>query len=289
MKRMENLTRVKLTNLDKILYPVLKIKKSEIIKYYLSVAPKIVKFLVERPLVMTRFPNGIDQKGFYEKNAPNGTPSWVETFNWDSKTTEKEINYIVCSNLDTLIWLANLAAIEIHTTLSKISSYENPDLILFDIDPEPPANFDDAIAVGLLLKEQLDALSLKSYVKTSGKKGLHVVIPIMPLYSFKQTREYVHQIGKYLVGKSDLIVSEFSQTKEPGKVFIDFMQNHAGRTMICPYGLRANENATVSIPLEWQKLKKKIKPEDYNIFSVKKIKDNPWENIFEEKQKLEVE
>lgn len=289
MEIMENLTRVKFTNLEKILFPRLKIKKSEIIEYYISVAPKILKFLIQRPLVMTRFPNGIDNKGFYEKNAPNGTPEWVSTFNRTSKTSEKGINYILCTDLDTLIWLANLAAIEIHTTLSTINYYENPDLILFDIDPELPATFNDAIEVSLLLKEQLDALSLRSYIKTSGKKGLHVVIPVLPLYSYKQTREYVHQIGRYLVGQSDLIVSEFSQTKEPGKVFIDFMQNHAGRTMICPYSLRANENATVSIPLEWQELKKKLKPEDYNIFSVRKIEENPWENIFEERQKLEVE
>jgi len=289
MKIMEKLTRVKLTNLEKVLYPKLGIKKSEIIKYYISMAPKILKILINRPIVMTRFPNGINNKGFYEKSAPNGTPKWVNTFKWASVTSEKQINYIVGNGLDTLIWLANLAAIEIHTTLSNTNNYEKPDLILFDIDPELPATFNDAREVGLLLKEQLDALSLRSFVKTSGQKGLHVVIPIMPLYSFKQAREYVHQIGKYLVGKSDLIVSEFSQTKEPGKVFIDFMQNRSGRTMICPYSLRANENATVSLPLEWQKLKKKIKPEDFNIFSVKKIEENPWENLFEEKQKLEVE
>ncbi len=212
----------------------------------------------------------------------------MKTYKIHSKRSEKEINYIIVDQLDSLIWAANLAAIELHVTLSRFNSHENPDLLLFDIDPEPPANFNNAIEVTLTLKEQLDDLGLKTFVKTSGKKGLHVVVPIVPIYTFKQTREYVHEIGKYLAKKSNLIVSEFSQTKEPGKVFIDYMQNNSGRTMICPYSLRATPSATVSTPLSWQDLREKINPEAYTIHTVVKNQENPWKDIFQNPQRLEV-
>ena len=154
------LTNVQFTNLDKILYPDLTIKKSQMIEYYIKVAPLMLEYLKYRPLVTTRFPNGIKQNGFYEKEAPKGTPSWVETYKKYSKTTKRSLNYIICNNLDTLLWLANLAAVEIHVPLSKIESSEKPDLILFDIDPEPPASINDVIEVAKLLKETLDNLSL---------------------------------------------------------------------------------------------------------------------------------
>jgi len=185
------LTKVELSNLDKILYPELKITKGQIIEYYIKIAPKMLDLLAQRPLVLTRFPDGIDKEGFYEKDAPMGTPRWIKTVKRFSETANRTINYIVCNDLDTLIWIANLASLEIHMTLGQVDSFENPDLILFDIDPEPPASFDDVIDVALLLKEKLLNLGFKSYVKTSGKKGLHIVIPIFPKYSYRQTREFV--------------------------------------------------------------------------------------------------
>lgn len=287
-KALENLTKVKFTNLDKILYSKSGISKSQVIEYYIKIAPLMLKFLKNRPLVTTRFPDGIDQKGFYEKNAPKGTPSWVEIFTRYSKTAKRELDYVVCNNLDTLLWLANLAALEIHIPLSKISNYENPDIILFDLDPEPPANMDNAIDVAYLLKEFLENSSLKSYPKTSGKKGLHIVVPIVPEYTYAQTREFVHQIGKDLKKESEIIVSEFSRSQEPGTVYIDYGQNAAGRTMICPYSLRATQNASVSVPLSWSELRKGLKPQNFNISSVKKRKSDPWEDFWKNKQKLDV-
>ena len=144
---MDSLTKVKFSNLDKILYPDLSIKKSQVIEYYIKVAPLMLDYLKDRPLVTTRFPNGIKKDGFYEKDAPKGTPQWVDVYKKYSKTAKRNLNYIICNNLDTLIWLVNLAALEIHIPLSKTNSYENPDLILFDIDPEPPANINDAVEV----------------------------------------------------------------------------------------------------------------------------------------------
>jgi bifunctional non-homologous end joining protein LigD len=161
--------------------------------------------------------------------------------------------------------------------------------MLFDIDPEPPCSFDDVMDISLLLKEKLDELNFISFVKTSGKKGLHVVLPIIRNYNFKQTREFVHEIGKYLARESDLVVSELRNSRDPGTVFIDYMQNIRGKTMISPYSLRAQQDAPVSTPLEWKELKKGLRPEEFNIFTVLERKNDPWEGLLESKQALEVE
>ncbi len=287
MSNLENLTKVQLTNLGKVLYPEIGITKAQVIEYYVKMAPRMLGFLAARPIVLTRFPDGIDNKGFYEKNMPLGTPSWVHTFKKYSETAKREINYVVCDDLDTLIWLANLAALELHVTLSTINESEKPDLVLFDIDPHPPANADDVIGIALLLKEKLDALGLRSYVKTSGKKGLHVVIPVVREYTFGQTRGFVHQIAKYLSRESSIVVSEFSRVKEPGTIHLDYLQNSHGRTMVCPYSLRAMPQATVSMPLDWEDVRKGLKPEKFTLFNVAEFPSNPWKELIENKQTLE--
>ena len=282
----EKLTKVEFTNLNKTIYPKPNITKAQVIEYYIKIAPKMLGHLAKRPLVLTRFPDGIDNEGFYEKDAPRGTPSWVKTVKIYSETVKRDVNYVLCNDLDTLIWLANLAAIEIHTPLSKADSRETPDFAFFDVDPEPPATFQDATTVALLLKEKIDALGLVSYVKTSGKKGLHLLIPIVPEYAFRETRRFVHKIGQQLAKEHDLVVSELSETKKPGKVLVDYLQNSHGRTMVSPYSLRATPEATVSTPLEWSEVEKGIKPTELNIFSVVKREKDPWKKIFETKQKL---
>jgi bifunctional non-homologous end joining protein LigD len=284
----ERLTKVEFTNLDKTIFAKLKITKAQVIEYYIRVAPKMLGFLADRPLVLTRFPDGIGKEGFYEKDAPQGTPSWVKTVKIYSETAKRDVNYVLCNDLDTLIWLANLAAIEIHMPFSKADSREKPDFAFFDVDPEPPATYKDATTVALLLKEKLDNLGLESYVKTSGKKGLHVLIPIVQKYTFRETRNFVHTIGRELAKEQQLVVSEFAETKKPGKVFVDYLQNSHGRTMACPYSLRAVPEATVSTPLEWSEIKKGIKPTEFNIFSVVKREKDPWKKILENKQKLKV-
>jgi len=284
----EKLTKVEFTNLDKTIFPKLGIAKAQVIEYYIKIAPKMLGVLENRPLVLTRFPDGINREGFYEKDAPQGKPSWVKTVKIYSETAKRDVNYVLCNDLDTLIWLANLAAIEIHMPFSKADSREKPDMIFFDVDPEPPATYKEATTVALLLKEKLDNLGLESYVKTSGKKGIHVLIPIVPENSFRETRNFVHKIGEQLAKEQKLVVSEFKETKKPGKVFVDYLQNSHGRTMACPYSLRAVPEATVSTPLEWSEVKKGIKPTELNIFSVVKREKDPWKGILENKQRLKV-
>jgi bifunctional non-homologous end joining protein LigD len=282
----KRMTKVEFTNLDKILYPKVKITKAKVVEYYIRMAPNMLGMLAERPAILTRYPNGVDQEGFFEKDAPAGMPDWVETFRRYSETARRNVDYVVCKDLDTLIWLANLAALEIHITMSTVNSFEVPDLVLFDIDPEPPATFEEVVEVSLLLKEKLDGLKLESYVKTSGKKGLHIVIPTVPEHKFEYTREFVHQMGKHLSKECDIVVSELSKTKEAGKIFIDYLQNSHGRTMICPYSLRATPNATVSLPLEWNQVKKGLKPDEFTLSTVVKVKRNPWEDMLKNKQRL---
>ncbi len=270
------------------MYPKPKITKAQVIEYYIRVALRILGIVKDRPIVLTRYPNGVHEKGFYEKDKPEGTPTWVKTSLFYSEAAKRDVHYILVNDLDTLIWLANLAALEIHMPLGRVDARDKPDFVLFDVDPEPPATFENAVTVALLVKEKLDSIGLKAYPKTSGKKGLHIVTPIEREYTYKTTREFAHVIGKYLAKETDLVVSEFSDTKKPNKVFLDYTQNSHGKTMVIPYGLRATPEATVSTPLEWSEVKKGLKPESFTLFTVGKRKKDPWKDILENRQKLEV-
>jgi bifunctional non-homologous end joining protein LigD len=293
LKEMELLTKVKLTNLDKCFYPDVDVTKGQVIEYYIKMAPKILPVIANRPLVLTRYPHGVkDAKlgrdSFFEKNAPEGTPDWVKLHTIYSPTSKRDVCYIVCNDLDTLIWLANLAALEIHMPFATTADMERPDMLFFDIDPEPPATLSDAAEVALLLRDNLRDIGMTPYVKTSGKKGLHVLIPIVPKYTFEGVRAFVHKVGIELAKQNDLVVSEFKDTKKPGKVFADYLQNSPTRTMVIPYSLRPTAEATVSTPLEWSEVKKGLNPSDYTLHSVLKRRVNPWKDIFENRCHLEI-
>jgi bifunctional non-homologous end joining protein LigD len=289
-ENLKELTKVDLKNLDKIFYPKNKITKGQVIEYYIRLAPKILPVIADRPLVLTRYPDGIEgaTTSFFEKNAPEGTPNWVKIKTIYSSTSKRDVNYIVCNDLDTLIWLANLAALEIHMPFSKIDDLDKPDFLFFDIDPEPPATLSHAAEVALLLKDKILDLGFTPYVKTSGKKGLHVIIPIEPQHTFEKTRAFVHSIGIELAKESSMVVSEFKDTKKPGKVFADYLQNSPLRTMVVPYSLRPTPDATVSTPLEWSEVKKGLNPSDYTISSVAKRTSNPWKGILKKRAVLKI-
>jgi bifunctional non-homologous end joining protein LigD len=288
MDTLKQLTKVNLKNLDKTFYPKPRITKAQVIEYYIRMAPAILPIIANRPLVLTRYPDGIEGKtaGFFEKNAPEGTPAWVKLYLIYSSTSKRDINYIVCNDLDTLIWLANMAALEIHMPFATTKNPDKPDLLFFDIDPEPPADLSDAAEVALLLREKLTDLGLTPYVKTSGKKGLHVVVPIEPEHSFEAARAFVHKIGIQLAKETDLVVSEFKDTKKPSKVFIDYLQNSPMRTMVIPYSLRPTVDATVSAPLEWSEVKRGVNPVNYTLLSVPKRDGTFWKGIFEKRCRL---
>ncbi|MDD1698715.1 MAG: non-homologous end-joining DNA ligase, partial [Methanoregula sp.] len=243
---LRDLTRVNLTNLGREMYPVLRVTKQEVITYYIRMAPHILPFVHNRPLTMHRFPGGVGGEAFYEKDAPQGTPDYVDLFTRYSETSDREVHFILCNNLDTLIWLANLASLELHVTLSMAAAYDSPDLLLFDIDPEPPLSFDDTIDVALIVHERLAEVGMQSYVKTSGKKGLHIVVPLKAGYHFEEIRTFAHNLGKKIARDTPGVVSEFPHSQDPGTIFIDYLQNAHGKTMAAPYSLRATDGATVS-------------------------------------------
>jgi bifunctional non-homologous end joining protein LigD len=278
--------KVPVTNLDRVLYPGLPATKRDVIAYYIRAAPRMLPFLTGRQLVMQRFPDGVDRSGFYEKDAPQGTPDFVKLFTRYSETAERSVRYIVCDDLDTLVWLANLAALELNIMLSRTDAPSTPDMLLFDLDPEPPAGFPEATIAAVHLADILDDLGLASYPKTSGKKGLHVVVPLEKRYRFDQTRQFVHAVGLLLAKESSLIVSELSQTRDPGTVFIDYLQNTEGKTMISPYSLRASPGGTVSMPLSWQEVRSGVSPEDFTIRTASSREEDPWRGFFEKAERL---
>ena len=254
------LTRVKFTNLSKELFPG--ITKARVIEYYIKVAPKMLPYLKDRAVVMHRFPDGIEKEGFFEKDAPPHTPEWVRTFRRYSEHAKREIRYVVCNNLDTLLWLANLASIEINITLSRVDDFERPDLVLIDIDPQN--GFGEARGVALELKDVLSQLGLRCYVKTSGIRGLHVLIPIARENSFSDTRAFAHELAR--IARRE-------------KVKIDYAQNAVAKTVAAPYSLRPLEGAPVSTPLAWEELEKGLSPAEFNINTVPERMD-PWQGFF---------
>jgi bifunctional non-homologous end joining protein LigD len=283
---LRNLMRVNLTRLTKVLYPETGVTKQDVLTYYIRVAPFLLPFLHNRPVTMHRFPEGIGEEGFFEKDAPAGTPEYVDIFSHWSETAGREVHFVMCNNLDTLIWIANLASLEIHTTLSTATSYSSPDLLLFDIDPEPPLTFDDVIDVAHVVKEHLKARGIRPFVKTSGKKGVHIVVPLVAGYTFSVVRDFAHGIGKDIARDTPGVVSEFPRSRDAGTVFIDYLQNAHGKTMAAPYSLRATPGATVSMPVRWEDLRPGIRPEDFNIKTVLSRDGEPWRDIFEDRQKI---
>lgn len=277
---------VLLTNTSRELFPELHLTKLDVIEYYQRIAPRILPYLEERALVLQRFPDGVDHPGFYEKDAPAGTPAWVRLHLHHSVTAKRDLRYIVCDNPGTLIWLANLAAIELNIPLAHLKDPEAPDLLLFDIDPEPPAGFPEAVDAAFALRDLLADLGLVTFVKTSGRKGLHVVIPLAGGYRFSQTRNFAHAVGSLLARDSTLVVSELAQTKDPGKVFIDYLQNSAWKTMISPYSLRATTMATVSAPVSWRELPGVSGPGDFTIRTVHGGNEDPWTSLSAAAEKL---
>jgi bifunctional non-homologous end joining protein LigD len=280
------LSRVHVTNLKKVLYPVPGITKQQVIEYYIRIAPKILPFLNNRLLTMHRYPDGVGKTDFYEKDAPPGTPGFVDIFPVFSDTANREVRFVVCNNLDTLLWLANLASLELHISLSETESYDSPDFLLFDIDPEPPLTFDDVMQVAHIVRGHLENEGLVPFVKTSGKKGLHIVVPLTPGHRFDAVRSFAHDAGKAIAKDTPHVVSEFPHSRDPGTIFIDYLQNARGKTMVAPYSLRGSPVATVSAPVSWEELVPGTRAEDFTIRTILLRDKEPWRGIFDNRQTI---
>lgn len=257
-----------LSNLTKVLYPDEGVTKAEVIDYYQAIAPVLLPHLDGRPLTVKRFPDGVDGKSFFEKNAPSHTPGWVRTARLPvpgSTMGREEIDFVVVEGLPTLVWLANLAALELHVpqwTVGPRGGARGADLLVFDLDPGAPATVVDCAQVALRLRDALADDGLDAYPKSSGRKGLQLYVPIRPAASGR-TSEYARALAERLhEERPGKIVARMDKRLRGGKVFIDWSQNNPAKTTVAPYSLRAAERPTVSAPVTWDEVEKARRPAD---------------------------
>ena len=249
-----------LTNLEKVLWPDEKITKAEVIKYYADLSEYIIAFLRDRPIMARRYPNGITEQYFVQKHFPH-VPDWVKLFSFKSE------HYVLCNDLPTLIWLGNLAAIEINHMLARIPSVTNHDLVLIDLDPHSPANFNDARIVARGVSTVLEKLGLEFLLKTSGADGIHFFIPIKPRYSAEKIRKFVYAIGGLIEKVNPKLATVSTRAdRKKGHVYVDFLQNGLERTIAAPLSIRASPGAPVSYPLMVKQLDdEKLHPREFTV------------------------
>jgi bifunctional non-homologous end joining protein LigD len=247
---------LELSNLDKLMFPAAGFTKGEVIDYYTRIAPAILPHLKDRAVTRIRFPNGVDGAHFFEKNKPGGTPDWVrlETLPVPGSTKSREtIDFVVVDDLPTLVWLANLAALELHTPQWRVGA--DPDLLVVDLDPGAPAGLRECSAVAVLMRDRLASDNVMAYPKTSGKKGMQLCCPISGTQNAEHVSAYAKKVAEELASMvPGSITAKMAKAVRPGKIFIDWSQNNAAKTTVTPYSLRAQEFPTVSTPLTWDEV-----------------------------------
>jgi bifunctional non-homologous end joining protein LigD len=240
-----------LSNLDKVMYPEVGFTKGQVIDYYTRIAPAVLPHLRDRPLTLKRYPNGVDGGHFYEKRCPSHAPEWVR------REHVQGIDYCICDDLPTLVWLANMADLELHPSLSLADDIDRPTVMAFDLDPGPPAGLTECCEVAVLLRDTLGQLGLSSFAKTSGSKGIQVYVPLNAdgVDYDSGTKALSQALARHLEAQHPkLIVSQQRKELRRGKVLIDWSQNDEHKTTVCVYSLRARERPTVSTPLAWEEL-----------------------------------
>jgi bifunctional non-homologous end joining protein LigD len=280
-----------LTNLDKVLYPATGFTKGQVIDYYARIAPVLLPHLKEHPLTLKRYPGGVDQEYFFEKNATKHRPDWVKTVPVWSEGNQRDVNYILANDLPTLVWTANLAAIELHPSLSLAKDIMCPRSIVFDLDPGAPANIVQCCQVGIWLRDIFEHFGLQSFPKTSGSKGLQVYVPLNSPTSYDVTKPFAHALARLLENEHrDFVVSDMKKELRVGKVFVDWSQNDEHKTTISVYSLRAREHPTVSTPVKWEEVEQTLKKKDATllVFEAGQVLDRVQKmgDLFEPLEKL---
>jgi len=283
--------KLSLTNLDKVLYPAAGFTKGQVVDYYVRIAPVLVPHLAGRPLTMKRYPGGVDQEYFFEKNAPMHRPDWVKTAPVWSESNKRTINFLLANDLPTLVWIANLASIELHPSLSLATDIATPTMIVFDLDPGPPANIVQCAQVGLWVRKVFDHFELQSFPKTSGSKGLQIYVPLNTKTTYEQTKSFAHALARLLEHEHpELVVSDMKKAVRTNKVFVDWSQNDQHKTTISVYSLRAREHPTVSTPVTWEEVEQALKKKDAGrlVFEPKDVlaRVEKMGDLFEPVQKL---
>jgi bifunctional non-homologous end joining protein LigD len=251
-----------LSNLDKVLYPETGTTKGEVIDYYTRIAPVLLPYLADRPLTRKRWPDGVEAESFFEKNAPRGTPEWVRTVTLPSpgSTRNREtVTYVVCDDLPTLVWLANLAVLELHVPQWQVDGDQpqNPNRLVLDLDPGAPATVIECCQVALLLAEALADDGLLAYPKTSGSKGMQMYVALDGKAPVDDVHGYARRLAERLeIEHRDLVISRMEKRARAGKVLVDWSQNNAAKTTVAPYSLRGRERPTVSAPVTWEEVER---------------------------------
>jgi bifunctional non-homologous end joining protein LigD len=246
-----------------VLWPKTGFTKGEMIDYYARVADVVLPHLRGRPLTLKRYPNGVAEKFFYEKRCPRHRPDWVHTVPIYSGRNEGDIDFCVCDDRATLIWVAQLASLELHPSLSHAKDIERPTVLAFDLDPGAPADIIQCCEIGLRLRDMFENLGLQSFPKTSGSKGLQVYVPLNRKVSYAETKSFAHAVAQAMERSDpDLVVSRMKKDLRKGKVLVDWSQNDEHKTTVAVYSLRAKERPTVSTPVEWKEIERALKRED---------------------------
>ncbi|UCH33749.1 MAG: non-homologous end-joining DNA ligase, partial [Armatimonadota bacterium] len=258
---------VHVNHLDKVLWPERGWTKADLIEYYIKVSPYILPHLRNRPLVMVRYPDGIEGEHWFQKDAPAGAPEWIRTIHVTHEAESREIRYVVCNDLAALVWLAQMATVEIHTWSASVADVTKADLAVFDIDPQT-GKFEDAADGARMVGDLLDELGIKHHLKTTGKRGAHVFVPVRPDETHAAARDFVHDAVKLLDRRHPGVIAlSYSKSRRTGRIFVDYAQNSFGKTNVAPYSLRASADGTVSTPLRRDELSR-ADPRDYRLDNI---------------------
>ncbi len=259
--------RIKLSNLSKVLYPAEHVRKAHVIDYYSRIAPVLLPHLKDRPVTLKRYPGGVDKDYFYEKRCPSHRPEWMEVGEVETDSGE-HIRFCLISGRPGLIWIANLASIELHPYLYTMHAPRCPTMLVFDLDPGAPADIMDCIRVAFDMRELLGNHGIRSFPKTSGGKGLHFYVPLNTQASFDETKGFAKACARLLEKRQpEKVVSQMSKALRVGKVFIDWSQNDQHKTTVAPYSLRAREQPTVSMPVAWEELGQALATNDSRLIT----------------------
>ncbi len=252
--------KLELSNLDKVFYPTTGTTKGDVIAYYRAISPVLLPHLRNRFVTLKRYPNGVDGKFFYEKECPSHRPEWVKTAPMVRKKDNKPVNYCLLNDLPSLVWSANLANLELHSSLASAKEFYRPTSMVFDLDPGSPAGLLECALVAKLLRAILAERGLESFPKTSGSKGIQLFVPLNTAVTYDDTKPFAHDLALRLEAEHrDRVLSNQSRAEREGKVLVDWSQNDDHKTTAAVYSLRAKERPTASTPVTWQELDKAIR------------------------------
>ncbi len=282
---------VNITNLSKVFWHKEGFTKGDLINYYESMAPNILPYLIDKPLSLNRHPDGADKPNFFQKDVDlNHLPNWTKTTQIFSESNQKVINYLLCNDKASLIYMANLGCIEINPWLSTYTKPNYPEYMVIDLDPSIENSFKQVVKVALETKSVLDKMGIKSFIKTSGSEGMHIYIFIAQAYEYTIVRKFAEYVAHKVHERMPELTSlERSPAKRKGLIYLDYLQNSKGQTIAAPYSVRPKPGATVSMPLYWDNVNENLDMNLFTMFTVPKIvnqREDPWKDLRKNKMDL---